>query len=102
MANNEKGKSLLNEADESIEKTWAKVLLNDEMFEEVLYEFGDEVIARYGSYKNIGKEMIEVILKWLWNKTYNEHMWVVVVRYLFLPLKVVAVAPMRWVQRKKE
>ena len=34
--------------------------------------FGDEVIAKYGSYANIGKEMIEVILQWMWNKTFNE------------------------------
>ena len=34
--------------------------------------FGDEIIAKYGSYANIGKEMIAVILQWMWNKTFNE------------------------------
>ena len=34
--------------------------------------FGDEVIAKYGSYANIGKDMIEVILQWMWNKTFNK------------------------------
>jgi hypothetical protein len=40
-----------------------KVLLNDEVFEEVMATFCDQVIAKYGSYKNIGKERIEVILQ---------------------------------------
>ena len=34
--------------------------------------FGDEVTAKYGSYANIWKDMIEVILQWMWNKTFNE------------------------------
>ena len=35
-------------------------------------EFGDKVIAKYGSYANIGKEMIEEILQWMWNRTFNK------------------------------
>ena len=38
------------------EKTWLKVVLNDEVFEEVHATFGDGVIAKYASYKNIRKE----------------------------------------------
>jgi hypothetical protein len=72
MANNDKGKSLMIGEEKSSEKSWGKVLLNDEVFDEVLEAFGDEVIARYGSYANIGKEMIEEILQWMWNKTFNE------------------------------
>ena len=52
--------------------SWGKVLLNDEVFEDVLDEFGDKVIAKYGSYANIGKEMIEEILQWMWNRTFNK------------------------------
>ena len=72
MANNDKGKALFTGTDQSSEKMWAKVLLNDEVFKEVLVEFGDEVIAKHGSYKNIGNGMIEFILEWLWGKPYNE------------------------------
>ena len=52
--------------------SWGKVLLNDEVFEDVVDEFGDKVIAKYGSYANIGKEMIEEILQWMWNRTFNK------------------------------
>lgn len=75
MANNDKndkGKSLLIGGEESSEKSWGKVLLNDEVFEDVLDEFGDKVIVKYCSYANIGKEMIVEILQWMWNRTFNK------------------------------
>ena len=64
MANNDKGKSVLIGGEESSKKSWRKVLLNDQVFEGVFDTFG--------SYANIWKEMIEVILQQMWNKTFNE------------------------------
>ena len=60
MGENDKFKALFTGVDHSLEKEWSKVALNDEIFEEVL--------AKYGSYKNIGKEMTDDILEWLRKK----------------------------------
>ena len=76
MAKNDKGKALVTRDDQSSDKGWSKVVLNEEVFkevfatfgDEVLATFGDEVITKYGSYKNIGKETIDDIIEWLWKK----------------------------------
>ena len=56
-------------ADHSLENEWLTVVLDDEVIKEVLATFGDEVITKYGSYKNIGNEMIDDILEWLRKKS---------------------------------
>lgn len=59
----DQGKALFTWANHSSENEWSKVVLNDTIFEEVLATFGDEVVGKYGSYKNIGKKMIADILE---------------------------------------
>lgn len=54
----------------SDEEEWAKVLSNTRLFDEVVDTFGVEPIDKYGSYKNISKELREKILKWLRRKLY--------------------------------
>ena len=61
MAQNDKRKALYIGSDE---QEWAKVLDNYFLSDLVLEGFGDEPIAKYGSYRKIPKELREKILNW--------------------------------------
>ncbi|PWA58807.1 hypothetical protein CTI12_AA396580 [Artemisia annua] len=57
--------------DHSSVKDWSKVVLTDEIIDEVA-KYGEEVETKYGGYENISEELQEEILEFVRKKSCDE------------------------------